>query len=70
MYLLKTLFHRFLLAFKVFVSFKDRVMTEGGPSLILRTYKNSNQMPKVINKDTGLISVTCLKLSVMSLEQY
>ena len=45
-------------------------MTEGGPSLILGTYKNSNQMPKVINKDTGLISVTCLKLSVMSLEQY
>ena len=35
-------------------------MTEGGPSVILRALKNSEQMPdsylfKVSNKDTGLI---------------
>ena len=29
---------------KFFVSFKDRFMTEGGPSLILRTLNNSDQM--------------------------
>ena len=45
-YFLKTLlFYRFLLVFKVFVSFKDCVMTKGGPLLILLTFKNSNQMP-------------------------
>ena len=60
---------------KAFVSFKDRFMTEGVPSLILCTLKNSDQMPssylfKVSNKDTGLIWATCSKLTVMSLEQY
>ena len=60
---------------KAFVSFKDRFMTEGAPSLILCTLKNSDQMPssylfKVSNKDTGLIWATCSKLTVMSLEQY
>ena len=60
---------------KVFVSFKDRFMTEGGPSLILHTLKNSDQMFngflfKVSNKDTNLIWATCSKLTVMSLEQY
>ena len=59
----------------VFVSFKDRFMTGSGPLLILRTLKNSDQMPnsylfKVSNKDTGLIWATCSKLTVMSLEQY
>ena len=60
---------------KVFVSFKDRFMTVGVPSTILRTLKNSIQMSdsylfKVTNKDTGLIWATCSKLTVISLEQY
>ena len=60
---------------KVFVSFKDCFMTEGGPSLILRILKDSDQMPnscllKVCNKDTGLSWGTCSKLTVISLEQY
>ena len=60
---------------KVFVSFKDRFMTEGSPSLIIYTLNNSHQMPnsylfKMSNKDTDLISATCSKLTVMSLEQY
>ena len=60
---------------KVFVSFKDRFMTVGVPSSILRTLKNFTQMYnsylfKVINKDTGLIWATCSKLTVISLEQY
>ena len=50
-------------------------MKEGGPSLILRILKNSDQMHnnylfKVSNKDTGTIRVTCSKLTLMSLEQY
>ena len=61
--------------YKVFISFKDRFMTEGGPSLILHTLKNSDQMHnncllKVSNKDTDLIWATCSKLTVLSLEQY
>ena len=60
---------------KVFVSFKDRFMTVGVPSSILRALKNFTQMYnsylfKVINEDTGLIWATCSKLTVISLEQY
>ena len=60
---------------KVFGSFKDRFMGEGGSSLILHTLKYYDQVPnrylfKVINKYTGLIWPTCSKLTVMSLEQY
>ena len=32
---------------KVFVRFKDRFMTQGGPSLILYTLNNSDQMPNI-----------------------
>ena len=60
---------------KVFFSFKDRFMTEGGPSSIPCTLKNSDQIPKsylfkVSNKDAGLVWATFSKLTVMSLEQY
>ena len=59
----------------IFVSFKDRFMTEGGSLLILRTLNNSDRMPKkylfkISSKDTGLIWTTCLMLIVMLLEQY
>ena len=44
---------------KVFVSFKDIFMTEGGPSLILGILKNFDQIPnkylfKISNTETGL----------------
>ena len=60
---------------KVFVSFKDRFMTEGGPSLIFCTVKNLDQIPnshllKVSDKDTGLIWTKCSKLTAVSLEYY
>ena len=60
---------------KVFVSFKDIFMTEGGPSLILGILKNSDQIPnkylfKISNTETGLFWTACSKLTVMSLEQY
>ena len=60
---------------KVFVRFKDRFMAQGGPSLILYTLNNSDQMPnicllKVSNKDTGLIWAACPKLTVITLEQF
>ena len=50
-------------------------MTEDGPSLILHTLKNSDQMPnnyllRVSNKDTDTMWATCSKLTVMSQEQY
>ena len=50
-------------------------MTEGGPSSIPCTLKNSDQIPKsylfkVSNKDAGLVWATFSKLTVMSLEQY
>ena len=53
----------------------DRFMTEGGPSLILCTLKNSDQMLnnyllKASNKDSNTIWATCSKSTVMSLEQY
>ena len=60
---------------KVFVSFKDRFMTEGGPSLIFCTVKNLDQNPnshlfKVSEKNTGLIWAKCSKLTAVSLEYY
>ena len=60
---------------KVFVSFKDRFMTEGAPLLILRALNNFDQIPnsylfKESNKDTDHLWVTCPKLTVMLLEQY
>ena len=44
---------------KLFVSFKDIFMTEGGPSLIIGILKNSDQIPykylfKISNTETGL----------------
>ena len=60
---------------KVFVSFKDRFMTEGGPSLIFCTVKSLDQNPnshlfKVSEKNTGLIWAKCSKLTAVSLEYY
>ena len=50
-------------------------MTKGGPSSMLCTFKNSNQIPnnyllKVSNKDTDTMWATCSKLAAMPIVKY